>query len=92
MRSGKVVFGTCLVQIFEIDENSNGALFFVDTDDVRYLFRQGYGINKPCFEKFLYFSFDSYSFPWMDLSQFFPDRFGSGIGFYFVNHNGWLYP
>ena len=49
MRSGKVSFGTSFVQISEIDVDSNGALLFIDRDDVRYPFHQGYGINKPCF-------------------------------------------
>ena len=49
MWSGKVVFGTRFVQSFEIDADSNGALIFIDRDDVRYPFRQGYGINKPWF-------------------------------------------
>ena len=67
MWSEKVVFGTSFVQISEIDADSNGALFFIDRDDIRYPFRQGYGINKPSFEKFLYLSFNSCGLPWMEL-------------------------
>ena len=67
MQSRKVVFGTNFVQISKIDRDSIGALLFIDSDDVRYPFREGYGVNKPRFEKFIYFSFNSCVLPWMDL-------------------------
>ena len=67
VRGRKVVFGTRFIQIPKIDADSNGALPFIDMDNVRYPFRQGYRINKPNFEKFLNFGFNSCSLPRMDL-------------------------
>ena len=46
MWSRKVVLGTSFIQIPKIDVYSNGALLFIDMDNVRYPFRQGYRINK----------------------------------------------
>ena len=71
MQSQKIAFGTSFVQVSKIDADSNGALLFIDGDNNRYPFRQGYKINKPSFEKFLYLNFNSCGLPWMDLPFFF---------------------
>ena len=63
MWSRKVVLGTIFIQVSKIDTDSNGALLFIDRDNVRYPFRQVYWINKPSFEKFLNFSFNNYGLP-----------------------------
>ena len=90
--SRKVVFGTSFVQISKIDTDSNGALLFIDKDNDRYPFHQGYRINKPNFEKFLNFKFNSYGLPRMELDKFLPDRFSRGIGFNLMDRNGWVNP
>ena len=92
MQSRKIVFRTSFFQVSKIDTYSNGALLFVHRENVRYPFCQGYRINKPSFRKFLNFSFYSCGLLRMDLPKFFPDRFGRGISFNLVDHNGRVDP
>ena len=76
MRGRKVVLGTRFIQIPKVDTDSNGALLFIDRDNVRYPFHQGYRINKPSFQKLLNFNLYSCGLLRMDLPKFLPDRFG----------------
>ena len=88
----EIVLRKILIQVSKIDTDSNSALFFGYRDNIRYPFHQGYEINKPRFEKFLNFSFNSCGLPRMDLPYFFPGRFSCGIGFNLMEHNGWVNP
>ena len=92
MWSRKFVLGTRFIQVSKIDADSNGALLFIDRDNVRYPFLQRYRINKTSFQKFLNLSFNSCGLPRMDLPKFFHDRFSRGITFNLVDHNGRVNP
>ena len=92
MQSRKVFLGTSFIQVSKINTDSNGSLLFIDRDNVRYPFHQGYWINNPSFEKFLNFSFNSYSLPRMYLPKFLLDRFIHGISSNLMDHNGRVNP
>ena len=65
-RGGKVVFGTCPIEIMEVYANANGTLFFIHGNTIRNPSCVCNGINEAGCAQLFYLGFHHIHIGWMD--------------------------
>ena len=90
-RCGVIVLGTCLVQVTEICAYMYCTLFLINGNMIGHPFRQSNWEDETRFQLFFHFSLNSCRLTWVNTSKISLNRFGIGIGSYFMFNNWWIY-